>query len=73
MLSELKEQRLANVKKTNFLAYFEKDFENFISQTLGLSKAQTGRRIDIYKGITDSKLITKKNGDFTLGTSNSYG
>lgn len=60
MLSELKEQRLANVKKTNLLAYFEKDFENFISQTLGLSKAQTGRRIDIYKGITDSKLITKK-------------
>lgn len=60
MLSELKGQRSAQVKKPDLLANFEKDFESYVSETFGLSKPQTEIRIAIYKGIKDSDLITKE-------------
>lgn len=60
MLSELKAERLAKVKTTNFPANSEEDFEYFVSENFGLSKRQTEIRMAIFNGITDSDLITKK-------------
>lgn len=60
MLSELKEQRLAKVKKTDLLANFEEDFESFVAETFGQSKEEAELRMKIFNRITDSDLITKK-------------
>jgi len=60
MLSELKQQRSEKVKKPDLLANFQEDFESFVSETFGLSRPQTERRMAIFNGITDSHLITKK-------------
>ena len=60
MLSELKAERLAKVKTTNFPANSEEDFEYFVSENFGLSKRQTEIRMAIFNWITDSDLITKK-------------
>jgi hypothetical protein len=67
MLSELKKQKLAKVKNPDSPdsikfcePNFDDNFESFVSETLGLSKAQTEIRIEIHEWIKDSQLITKK-------------
>ena len=67
MLFELKKQRLAKVKHPDSPdsvksseANFDEDFESFISENIGLSKAQTEIRMEIHGWIKDSNLITKK-------------
>ena len=58
MLSELKTQR--KVKKPDSPANFEDNFEFFVAETFGLSKAQTEIRMEIHERIKDDNLITKK-------------
>jgi hypothetical protein len=58
MLSELKTQR--KVTNPACPANFEDDFELFVAETFGLSKAQTEIRMEIHERIKDDNLITKK-------------
>lgn len=60
LLSDLKGQRSAQVKKPDLLANFENDFESYVSETFVFSKAQTERRMEIHRWIKDSNLITEK-------------
>ena len=69
MLSELRTKKLAQVINPDspdsviFIEYkynFDNYFESFVSETFGYSKAQTERRMEIYQGIKNPNLITKK-------------
>ncbi|MBD2003842.1 MULTISPECIES: hypothetical protein [Cyanophyceae] len=67
----LKKQRLEEFEKTHLPdsysvklleAMFSLEFEIFISDTIGLSKAQTDIRLEIFKWIKNPNLISKRMG-----------
>ncbi|MEG4407841.1 hypothetical protein [Microcoleus sp. MON2_D5] len=67
MLSKLKTERLAQVNNPDSPdsvksseSNFDDYFESFVSENLGLSKKRAEQYMEIFNGITDSDLITKK-------------